>query len=95
MNETLSGEVRQWAMVSDEAVENIIRQLLKQPGVQYLREVSKVLDKDPDYLQFHSASVSMKVNEILSRMGSQAVVSDRNVAPILREAIIRLRSFER
>lgn len=82
-------------MVSDEAVENIIRQLLKQPGVQYLREVSKVLDKDPDYLQFHSASVSMKVNEILSRMGSQAVVSDRNVAPILREAIIRLRSFER
>lgn len=82
-------------MEQDEFAERIIRQLLQPLGVQYLKEVGRILEGDPDYLQFHSASVSMKVNEILSRTGSPEVVTERNVAPILREAVIRLRSVER
>lgn len=82
-------------MEQDEFSERIVRQLLQPHGVQYLKEMGRILEKDPDYLQFHSASASMRVNEILSRTGASEVVTDRNVAPILREAVIRLRSVER
>jgi hypothetical protein len=57
--------------------------------------VSRILDKDPDYLQFHSASVSMKVNELLSGSATFGHVSEHNVAKIVREAVIRLRSVRR
>lgn len=83
------------SMEQDEFGERVVRQLIQPLGVQYLKEVGKILERDPDYLQFHSASVSMRVNEILSRTGSPEVVTDRNVASILREAVLRLRSVER
>ena len=80
----------------EESVEETIRGLLKPPGLQYLREISKILDQDPDYLQFHSASISVKVNELLSRStAGDARVSERDVAKIVREAVIRLRSVEK
>jgi hypothetical protein len=82
-------------MEHEEFGERIIRHLLQPIGVQYLKEVGRILERDPDYLQFHSASVSMRVNEILSQAGSREVVTDRNVASILWEAVIRLRSVER
>jgi hypothetical protein len=75
--------------------ERIVLQLLLPSGVPYLKEVGKILEKDPDYLRFHSASISLKVNEILSRTGSQDHVTEGSVAAILWEAVIRLRSFER
>jgi len=77
-------------------VEQTIRQLLKPPGLQYLREMSRVLDRDPDYLQFHSASVSVKVNELLSKSSpGGGSVSEHEVAKVIREAVIRLRSVEK
>jgi hypothetical protein len=82
-------------MGHDEVGEKIISQLLHPPGVQYLMEVSRILDKDPDFLQFHSASVSMKVNELLSGSTALGRVSEHNVAKIVREAVIRLRSVHR
>ncbi len=82
-------------MDQDEIGEQIVRQLLRPPGVQYLREVRRILEEDPDYLQFHSASVSAKLNEILARSAAHEQVSEHNVAKIVREAVIRLRSVER
>ena len=62
-----------------------------------MREMSRVLDRDPDYLQFHSASISVKVNELLSKSGpgGGGSVSEHEVARIIREAVIRLRSVEK
>ena len=82
-------------MEQNEFGESIIRQLLQPSGVRYLKEVSRILEEDPDYLQFHSASVSMKVNELLARASHPGQVSEHNVAKIVREAVIRLRSVER
>lgn len=82
-------------MEQDQFGESIIRQLLQPSGVRYLKEVSRILEKDPDYLQFHAASVSMKVNQLLAGSASAGHVSEHNVAKIVREAVVRLRSVER
>jgi hypothetical protein len=89
------GRYNESVMKKDEIGERIVRQLLQPQGVRYLLEVSRILDKDPDYLQFHSASVSMKVNELLSGSARSEQVSEHNVAKIVREAVVRLRSVER
>jgi len=79
-------------------VERVVLQLLKPPGLQYIREMSKILDQDPDYLQFHSASVTIRVREILSKNNqriAEPAVTEINVPRIVREAVVRLRSVEK
>lgn len=83
-------------MTRSEDLESIIRQLLRPPGLQYIREMSKTLDRDPEYLQFHSASVTIQIEEILSKDNRRyPPITEAMVPKIVREAVVRLRSVEK
>ena len=72
-------------------------QLLKPPAISYIRELSKIVREDPEYLTFHSASVTLRVKSLLSLqdMGEDWSDSDRQIMGLVKEAIISLRSFEK
>jgi hypothetical protein len=92
MATTRSGEANRVARRGAEDVENIVRHLLRQPGLHYVQELSKTLERDPDYLQFHAGSVAIRINEILSRTRSGVPeVSESTVGKVVREAVARLR----
>jgi len=72
-------------------------QLLKPPAISYIRELSKIVREDPEYLTYHSASVTLRVKSLLSLQdaGVDWTDSDPQVMGLVREAIVRLRSFEK
>ncbi|HLA69053.1 MAG TPA: hypothetical protein VJN65_05050 [Bacteroidota bacterium] len=72
-------------------------QLLKPPALSYIRELSRIVNEDPEYLTFHSASVTLRVKSLLALQdaGEDWSDSDRQVMGLIKEAIIRLRSFEK
>lgn len=78
----------------NQADERVI-QLLKPPTLFYIRELSKIIDQDPEYLTFHSGSVSLRVKTLLGPEDKEWNVPDRQVVSIVKEAIVRLRSFEK
>lgn len=73
--------------------EETVRFLLRPPGLQYMRELSDILDRDPDYLLFHAGSVAIRINELLSRSRSKLPgISEDTVGIIVRAAIQKLRT---
>lgn len=78
---------------SNEGVMN----LLKPPALSYIRELSKVVEQDPEYLFFHSGSISLRLKSLLkgNEIGQTVLSSDRQTIVAVREAIIRLQSFEK
>lgn len=72
-------------------------QLLKPPALSYIRELNRIINQDPEYLTFHSASVTLRVKSLLSLndAGEEWYDSDREVLGLVKEAMVRLRSFEK
>ncbi len=75
----------------------MVIQLLRPPAISYIRELSNIVREDPEYLTYHSASVTLRVKSLLSLQdaGENWGSSDRQVMSIVREAIVQLRSFEK
>ena len=82
--------------MQDKNSEKVI-QLLKPPAISYIRELSKIVREDPEYLTYHTASVTLRVKSLLSLQdaGEDLNDSDPQVMGLVREAIVRLRSFEK
>lgn len=76
---------------------NVTSMLLYQPALDYVRKLRRQLDTDPDYLRFHSASVSLSVRELLSLSGGSRAwaLSDTEIIRSIEEAVVSLRSFEK
>ncbi len=74
-----------------------VMQLLKPPVLSYIRELGRIVDQDPNYLTFHSGSVVLRVKSLLSQYQPERSwnESDRQVIGVVKEAIVRLRSFEK
>ena len=84
-------------MAMQEKDRDKIMQLLKPPALSYIRELSRIVNEDPEYLAFHSASVTLRVKSLLSLQDVKEdwSDSDRLVMGLVKEAIGRLRSFEK
>jgi len=80
----------------DENEEKVL-QLLRPPALAYIRELSRITQKDPEYLTYHSASITLRVRTLISHQGSKDPrnVTDHEILGTVRKAIVRLRSFER
>ena len=74
-----------------------VMQLLRQPTLAYIRELSRITESDPQYLLFHSGSVVLRVKKLLAQQDVQMGwdISERQVLGTVKEAIVRLRSFEK
>ena len=74
-----------------------VLQLLRQPTLAYIRELNRITDSDPEYLMFHSGSVALRVKKLLAQQDVQVGwdISERQLIGAVKEAIVRLRSFEK
>ena len=77
--------------------EKAVATLLTSPAVSYMRELRDYVDKDPNFLAFHSPSVGVRVRHLLSRQGVFLDENDyeRQFVEILSEALDRLRKLEK
>ncbi len=77
--------------------EKVSSKLLYQPALDYIRTLRRILDKDPDYLEFHVASISMEVRNFLASSGDSRpwTKPDDEIIHSVKEAIVSLRSFEK
>ncbi len=77
--------------------EQAVSALLKPPALSYLRDLRRTIDQDPIFLVFHEKSVSLRLQNLLSRQG---IVwnddrFDRQFLSLVMEAVSRLRSIEK
>lgn len=71
-------------------------QLLTPPALTYIRELRRVLVKDPHYLLFHSDSVSLRIRSLLPQLRTTGGDADQQtVIAWVKEAIVSLSSFEK
>ena len=70
-------------------------QLLKAPVLSYIRELNKITREDPQYLAFHSRSVTLHVRRLLAEQHGYVDDSEKEMIARIKEAIVRLRSFEK
>lgn len=77
--------------------EKAVMALLKPPALSYIRELRKTIDRDPNFLTFHDRSVSLKVQNFLSRQGIywDEEIFERQFLKVVMEAVTRLKSFEK
>jgi hypothetical protein len=81
----------------DEPDERAVTTLLKQPALSYIRDLRQTIDQDPNFLAFHDRSVSVRIQNLLSRQGIfwDTDVFENQFPKLVAEALVRLRSFER
>lgn len=77
--------------------ERAVMALLKQPALSYIRDLRHTIDDDPNFLTFHDRSVSLKIQNFLSKQGIfwDDEVFERQFLRVVMEAVTRLRSFEK
>jgi hypothetical protein len=77
--------------------ERAVMALLKQPALSYIRDLRRTIDQDPNFLTFHDRSVSLKIQNFLSKQGIfwDDEVFERQFLKVVMEAVTRLRSFEK
>ncbi len=77
--------------------ESAVSALLNPPALSYLRDLRRTIDEDPIFLVFHEKSVSLRLQNLLSRQG--IVWSDerfdRQFLSLVMEAVSRLRRIEK
>jgi len=81
----------------DEPDERAVTTLLKQPALSYIRDLRQTIDQDPNFLAFHDRSVSVRIQNLLSRQGIfwDTDVFENQFPKLVAEALVRLRSFEK
>jgi hypothetical protein len=77
--------------------ERAVSALLKQPALSYIRDLRQTIEQDPNYLAFHDRSVSLRVQNLLSRQGIfwETDVFEDQFPKLVTEAFARLKSIER
>ena len=77
--------------------ERAVSALLKQPALSYIRDLRRTVDEDPNFLTFHDRSVSLRIQNFLSKQGIfwDDEVFERQFMKVVMEALSRLRTIER
>lgn len=77
--------------------ERAVTALLKPPALSYIRDLRKTIDEDPNFLTFHDRSVSLKIQNFLSKQGIfwDDDVFEKQFLRVVMEAVARLKSFEK
>jgi hypothetical protein len=77
--------------------ERAVTALLKQPALSYIRDLRETIDQDPNFLAFHDRSVSVRVQNLLSRQGIfwDTDVFEDQFPRLVTEAVARLRIIEK
>jgi hypothetical protein len=82
---------------SSEKFEKALMALFKQPALGFSRKLRSSLDEDPDYLKHHEAEVFPQIQRYLTEAGMplDGKNPDEQMRDVVREVVIRLRSFEK
>jgi hypothetical protein len=82
---------------SSEKFEKALMALFKQPALGFSRKLRSSLDKDPDYLKHHGAEVFPQLRSYLTEAGMplDGQNPDEQMHDVVREVVVRLRSFEK
>ncbi len=77
--------------------EKAVLSLLRLPALSYLREIRKEIDADPRFLAFHSQSVGLRIQYLLSKDGIfwDQDVFEKRFTKVVMEAVARLRDAEK
>lgn len=77
--------------------ERAVTALLRPPAVSYIRDLRRTIDEDPNFLSFHDRSVSLKIQNLLSKQGIfwDDEVFEKQFLRVVMEAIERLRKSEK
>jgi len=80
-----------------EADERAVTALLKQPALSYIRDLQQTIDLDPNFLAFHDRSVSLKIQNFLSRQGIfwDTEVFENQFPKLVNEAVARVKKLEK
>ena len=72
--------------------ERAVLALLKPPAVSYIRDLRKTIDEDPNFLTFHDRSVSLKIQDLLSKQGIywDDEIFEKQFLKVVKAAIDRL-----
>ncbi len=75
-----------------EPYEKAVSALLKPPAISYIRDLRDSIQQDPGYLTFYDRSVSLKVQNLLSRQGIfwDSDVFETQFPKVVIEAVARL-----
>ncbi len=76
--------------------ERAVMALLKPPALSYIRDLRRTMDEDPNFLTFHDRSVSLKIQDLLSREGIywDDEIFQKQFLKVVKEAIDRLKKAE-
>lgn len=76
--------------------ERAVTALLKQPALSYIRDLRQTIEQDPNFLAFHDRSVSLKVQNLLSKQGIfwETDVFENQFPVLVLEAVARLKTIE-
>ena len=83
--------------ISTQRDEKAVLALLKSPALSYTRELRQAIDKDPNFLAFHNSTISLKIQELLSKQGIywDQEVCEKQFTRVVIEAVTRLRGIEK
>ena len=88
---------RAFAANSVEPDERAVLALLKPQAITFVRDLRRTIDQDPIFLIFHDKSVTLRVQNLLSRQGinwnDERI--ERQSLSVVMEAVSRLRNLER
>lgn len=77
--------------------DSVLRIFFKPPALNFSRTLRSRLDKDPEYLKCHELEVFPQMQHFLREAGMP--LDDKNPAEqmrhVIREVIVRLRSYEK
>ena len=76
--------------------ERAVTALLKPPAISYIRDLRRTMDEDPNFLTFHDRSVSLKIQDLLSKQGIywDDEIFQKQFLRVVKEAIDRLKKSE-
>ncbi len=81
---------------SIEPDETAVLALLKPPALSYIRDLRRTIDEDPNFLTFHDRSVSLKIQDLLSKQGIywDDEIFEKQFLKVVKTAIDRLKKTE-
>lgn len=82
---------------SSDGIDRALVTFFKSPALSFSRTLRSRLDEDPDYLIRHEADVFPQMKKILRDAGvpMDEKTSGEQMRHVVREVVVRLRSYER
>jgi hypothetical protein len=83
--------------MKSEEFERALSVLLRRPGIEFVRGLKSLLERDPGYLKAHQDAITFGVQELLNNGGifwDETALKENGVT-LIREALERLQMVEK